>query len=338
MQSALGFFFLLCFCLLSLFCLSFLLFSIMVRKTKAHRTSSSSSTPSFDSERFLSEKNQETYEKLNILRNVWAEQKVVLDELDWEIRRNFERRGWLPLLDVDHPPLIDLIREFYLDLFVHSNDSNTQYVKSWKQDKEYTITPTVVAFTLGVPKVQHPIYPYDESPLLDDIMSYLTGSSIQWGSYPRITSHELIEIHYLFFWISCHSIWLISHLHTIPLERCAFLYALVTDASMSFPHFFIRSLVKVHRSSSTAYGLFFPIFIHRILLYLGLEEFPAFEPVHIIAPIGANYFRQRAAQMQASSERPRVESSSSAPPPPPSPPSSLGDPASNAFIDFDCYY
>ena len=36
--------------------------------------------------------------------------------------------------------------------------------------------------------------------------------------------------------------------------------------------------------------------------------------------------------MQASSKRPRVESSSSAPPPPP-PPSSLGDSASDAFID-----
>ena len=82
----------------------------MVRKTGAHRTSSSSSTPSFDSEWFLSEKNQETYKKLNILRNVWVEQKVVLDELDLEIRRNFEHRGWLPLLDVGHPPPATLIR------------------------------------------------------------------------------------------------------------------------------------------------------------------------------------------------------------------------------------
>ena len=31
---------------------------------------------------------------------------------------------------------------------------------------------------LGVPMVQHPIYPYDESHSLDDIMSYITGSSI----------------------------------------------------------------------------------------------------------------------------------------------------------------
>ena len=83
------------------------------------------STPSFDSERFISEKNQEAYEKLNILRSVRGERKVVLDNLDPEIRRNFEHRGWLPLIDIDHPPLATLIREFYLNLSVHSNDSNT---------------------------------------------------------------------------------------------------------------------------------------------------------------------------------------------------------------------
>ena len=108
----------------------------MVRKTRAHRTSTSSSTPSFDSERFLSEKNQETYEKLNILRNVSAERKVVLDELDPEIRRNFEGKGWLPLLDIDHPLLATLIKEFYSNLSVHSNDSNTQFVKSWIRGEE----------------------------------------------------------------------------------------------------------------------------------------------------------------------------------------------------------
>ena len=43
------------------------------------------------------------------------------------------------------------------------------------------------------------------------------------------------------------------------------------------------------------------------------------EPVHIIAPIGAIFLRQRAAQMRASSKRPKVESSSGvAPLPPPS--------------------
>ena len=122
-------------------------------------------------------------------------------------------------------------------------------------------------------------------------MSYLISTSIQWGTDPRITCHELTEIHYLFFRISCHSIWPISHLHIILIRRCAFLYAFVTDASMSFPTLFIRSLVEVHRSSSTTHGLFFPVFIHQILLHLGLDEFPATEPIHIIAPIGVTFLR-----------------------------------------------
>ena len=107
-------------------------------------------------------------------------------------------------------------------------------MRNWIRGNEYTITPSVVAVALEVPVVQHPIYPIDESPPLDDIMSFIIGITIQWGFDPRITSHELTETHYLFFRISCHSIWPISHLHTIPLERCVFLYALVFYAPMSF--------------------------------------------------------------------------------------------------------
>ena len=120
----------------------------MVRKTRAHRTSTSTSSLTFDSERFLSEKHQETYEKLNLSRNVWAERNVLLDELDGEIRRNFEHRGWLPLLDISHPPPAALIRELYSNLSVQSYDSNTQ-VKSWIQGEEYTITPSIVANAFG---------------------------------------------------------------------------------------------------------------------------------------------------------------------------------------------
>ena len=99
---------------------------------------------------------------------------------------------------------------------------------------------------------------------------------------------------------------------------------------MSFPHLFIRSLVEVYRSCSSAYALFFPVFIHRILLHLGLEEFPTSELVHIIASICATFLRQRAAQIRASSKCPRVESSSGAPLPPSS---SLGDPITDEFVD-----
>ena len=61
------------------------------------------STPDFQSDKFRTEKHQENYDKLYIFRLVWAERKVILDELDPEIRKNFESRGWLPLLEISHP-------------------------------------------------------------------------------------------------------------------------------------------------------------------------------------------------------------------------------------------
>ena len=76
-----------------------------------------------------------------------------------------------------------------------------------------------MADALGVPLVQHSVYPYDESPPLDDIISYITGTSIRWGSDPQITYAKLTETTYLFFRIVCHSLCPISYLHTIPLER-----------------------------------------------------------------------------------------------------------------------
>nr|POE90542.1 hypothetical protein CFP56_61181 [Quercus suber] len=240
---------------------------------------------------------------------------TVRDELDPTIRANFERRGWLPLLDIsDPPPPSALIREFYSNISIHVYDSNT-LVKSWIRGVGYTITPQVVADALGVPLVRDPVYPYDESLELSDVLYYITGTSVQWGSDPKITSAELSGLHYLFFRIACHSIWPISHVHTIPLERCVFLYALVTDASISFPHLFLRSLNNVYRSSSSSHALVHPIFIHRILLHLDLSDFPSSEPVHVIAPIGASFLRQRAAHLRAGSKHPRSEPSSSAPPP-----------------------
>ena len=102
----------------------------------------------------------------------------MLDALDLAIRANFESRGWLPLVQIDHPPPTALIREFYSNLSCHIYDSNT-LVRSWIQGVEFTITPRVVAEALGVPIVRDAVYPYDESPSLDVVMSYITGSSIQ---------------------------------------------------------------------------------------------------------------------------------------------------------------
>ena len=101
----------------------------MVRKTRAKKTTTPS-TPAFQSDRFLTSKNQETHENLNVYKKVWAKRKVILDEVDPGIRRSFDRRGWLPILDVDHPPPSILIREFYSNFSVHSDDSNVQNVTS----------------------------------------------------------------------------------------------------------------------------------------------------------------------------------------------------------------
>ena len=201
-------------------------------------------------------------------------------------------------------------------------------MRSWIRGEDYVITPAVVASALGAPLVQKPVYPYTKTPPLDDIMFFITDTTISLGTDPCVTSHELTELNYLFFQISFHSIWPISHLHTIHIERCAFLYALVIDVLMSFPTLFIRSLVEVHRSSEKSYGLFFLVFIHRILLDLGLEEFPASEPVHIIILIGATFLRQRVTQLKASSKRPKVESSTDIAPRPLS-----GDPIAEEFVD-----
>ena len=70
-----------------------------------------------------------------------------------------------------------------------------------------------------------------------------------------------------------------------------FLCTFVSSASISFPHLFLRSLNEVHKSSVIAHAFIHPIFIHRILLFLGLVNFPIGEPVHVIAPIGAKIGR-----------------------------------------------
>ena len=73
----------------------------------------------------------------------------------------------------------------------------------------------------------------------------------------------------------------------------------MSDASISFPHLFLRSLNEVHKSSATGHALIHSIFIHRILLFLGLADFLAGEPVHVVGPLGATFLRQRAAHLRA---------------------------------------
>ena len=95
-----------------------------------------------------------------------------------------------------------------------------------------------------------------------------------------------------------------------------FLYAFMSGVSISFPHFFLRSLNEVHSSSTKEHALIHPIFIHRILLFLGLADFPSSEPVHVVAPLGATFLRQRAAHLRVDPSGPRGASSGDVPPSP----------------------
>ena len=177
----------------------------MPRKTRANRVPS---TPSVSPSKVHLFKNDcccEAFEKLNSKRKIWAERFVILDKVDPAIRANLESRGWLSLLEIDHPPSTALIREFFSNLSCHIYDSNT-LVRSWIRGVEFTITPRVVAEVLGVSVVIDPVYSYNESSPIDVVMSHITGSSIQWGSDPRITSSVLSETAYLFLRVACHSL------------------------------------------------------------------------------------------------------------------------------------
>ena len=105
--------------------------------------------------------------------------------------------------------------------------------------------------------------------------------------------------------------------------------------AISFPHLFLRSLNEVHKSSAIGYVLIHPIFIHRILLFLGLDGFPSGEPVHVVAPIGATFLRQRAAHLRVAPSHPRGASSSAVPPPPSSTGADAAETSGVAATDAD---
>ena len=68
--------------------------------------------------------------------------------------------------------------------------------------------------------------------------------------------------------------------------------------------------------------------------FLGLNGFPSGEPVHVIAPIGATFLKQRAAHLRVAPSRPRGASSSVVPPPPSSTGANATD-TSSAIADVD---
>ena len=129
---------------------------------------------------------------------------MILDELDPEIRRNFESQGWLPLLDISHPPPTVLFRKFYSNLSVHSTSSNIQFVKSWIRGEEYVITPQVVvsvfvylwynSLSILMMKTLHlmrscftlPVRPFDGVPILVPLLMSLQSSTIYFFGLPVI--------------------------------------------------------------------------------------------------------------------------------------------------------
>ena len=126
LQSAMVLFFFFLFC-----CVLLVLYSsTMPRKTKANRVPSTPFVSPSRIQLFRNERSRKAYEKLNSKCKIWAERSVILDEVDLAIRANLESRGWLSLLEIDHPPPTALIREFFSNLSCHIYDSNT-VVRSW---------------------------------------------------------------------------------------------------------------------------------------------------------------------------------------------------------------
>ena len=149
----------------------------MPRKTRVNRIPSTPSVSPSRSQLFKNDHCQEAFEKLNSKRKIWAKRSVILDKVDLAIKANLKSRGWLSLLEIDHPLPTTLIREFFSNLSCHINGSNT-LVRSWIRGVEFTITPRVVAEALEVPVVTEPVYPYAEAPPIYVVMSYIAGSSI----------------------------------------------------------------------------------------------------------------------------------------------------------------
>ena len=186
----------------------------MPRKTRANRVPSTPTVSPSRVQLFRNEHAREAYEKLNSKRKIWAERSVILDEVDPAIRANLESRDWLSLLEIDHPPPTALIREFFSNLSCHIYNSNT-IVQSWIRGEEFTITARVVAEALGVPIVTDLVYPYDESPPIDEAISldHLSSGVLILGSRllrflrPNICFLELRVTHCGPFLISTSSLW-----------------------------------------------------------------------------------------------------------------------------------
>ena len=148
-------------------------------KTKANKNSASSSSSTLvDRVRFPTAKTEQIFETLTKYRSIWRKRLLVLDELDLSIHRNLVSRNWGSLCNVSHPPPIVLIKEFYSNFSVYSENTCGHYLTTWIRGKEYRITKLIVSEALSIPLVHRPTFPYIESHPFDDVMSLLRGSSV----------------------------------------------------------------------------------------------------------------------------------------------------------------
>ena len=94
-------------------------------KTKAKRVSTSSSKPAivFDQITFKMVTNKQRFQNLIHYRNIWPERQINLDELPLSVHQNLQCWNWLPLCKDLQPPPTALIREFYSNLHIRSDDN-----------------------------------------------------------------------------------------------------------------------------------------------------------------------------------------------------------------------
>ena len=63
----------------------------------------------------------------------------------------------MSLCDVSYPHPAALIREFYSNISIHSDDSGGHYLTTWIGGEEFQITKKVVSDALNVPLVRRPV-------------------------------------------------------------------------------------------------------------------------------------------------------------------------------------
>ena len=63
-------------------------------------------------------------------RLILSHLQLVLDELDPSIRTNLVSRNWGPLCEFSHPLRTVLVREFYLNLSIYSENTSGHYLTS----------------------------------------------------------------------------------------------------------------------------------------------------------------------------------------------------------------